>query len=392
MKIAILTTSPKSIVTKKLKEAGKLRGHEMKVYNPEKMYLYISNVHRKDRLYYEDERIYKKDIDCIIPRVGSSSTYCRAIIQHIRQNMGIFSTQTASGISNASNKLKTTQLLSLNGITVPRTIYAKESKNVKLLIEQVGGLPVIVKGLTGSQGANVIILETVLSANSVLESYYKAKQQIIIQEFIEPDKDGAKDIRAIVIGGEVVTAMQRIAPKGSFKANVSLGAEAKPIELTENQKELAIKASEAVGLDISGVDLMTDKDGNNYVIEVNSNQGWKIQDICTDIDIAAEYIKFCEENYKQSDKRDMIGINEETKDLSVVELQRALKSKENEIRLSIDELTNNIEISFENQKRDIGGSEDFKEFSKNSFDSLINNLNEVYGNKFVNQVTNKYFS
>ncbi|MCF8401458.1 MAG: RimK family alpha-L-glutamate ligase [Bacteroidales bacterium] len=310
MKLAILATQPEATATKLLAEAAKDKGHEVRIFNPLEMYLYISNVHKKDRLYYQDKentyRIYKNEMDAVITRLGGSLNHCLAIVQHIRQNMGIFCTQTASGIMTASDKLKTSQVLSLHGIHVPKTVYAKEPRDVKLLIDLAGGLPVIVKGLTGSQGANVVILETPLSANSVLESYYKSKTQVIVQEYIEPDKTGAKDIRAIVVGNKVVASMQRKAPKGSFKANVSLGAEAEPIELTEDQKELCVKASKAVGLDTSGVDLMTGKDGKNYIIEINGNHGWKIQNVCTDINIAAEYISFVEDNFKKgNEQRDL---------------------------------------------------------------------------------------
>ncbi len=304
MKIVILTTLPNSKVSKLLKEAGKKRGHEVECMDLNQMYVYISNVHRKDRLYLGEKRIYKKDIDAVISRIGASK-HGRAIINHMHQNMGIFTTQTVAGIDKAADKLKTTQLLSLNGIKTPRTVYAKESKNPKFLIDLVGGLPVIVKGFTGSQGANVVILETVLSANSVLESYYKNKQQVLIQEYIEPDDSGAKDIRASVIGGKVITAMQRKAPKGSFKSNVSLGATAEAVKLTEDQEAICIKAAEAVGLDTSGVDLMTDKDGVNYIIEVNSTPGNAIQSVVKE-DIAEAYIIHCEENYDKPDTRDLI--------------------------------------------------------------------------------------
>ncbi len=305
MKIVILSTLPNSKANQLLKKAGEARGHEMTIMNPDEMYVYISNVHRKDRLYLGEKRIYKNEIDAVITRIGASK-HARAIITHLRQNMGVYTTQTVSGIANAADKLKTTQLLSLHGIKTPKTIYAKETINPEFLIKQVGGLPVIVKGLSGSQGANVIILETILSANSVLESYYKAKQTVLIQEYIEPDKSGAKDIRAIVVGGKVITAMQRKAPKGSFKSNVSLGAEAISYELTEEQKELSIKAAAAVGLDTAGVDIMTDQQGVNYVIEVNSNHGWKIQDVVKE-NIAEAYIQFCEDNYNKPDTRDMIN-------------------------------------------------------------------------------------
>lgn len=304
MNIAVLTTMPESKVCQLLKEAGKKRGHNVECLDLNKMYLYISNVHRKDRLYLDEKRIYSKDIDAVISRIGASQ-HGRAIINHMRHNLGLYVTQTVRGIDNAADKLKTTQLLSFKGIKTPRTVYAKESKNPKLLIDLVGGLPVIVKQFYGSQGSNVILLETVASANSVLESYYKNKQQVIIQEFIAPDESGAKDIRVIVIGGKVITSMIRKATPGSFKSNVSLGATAEPIELTKEQEEICIKAAEAVGLDTAGVDLMTDIDKNNYVIEVNSNHGWKIQNVVKE-DIAEAYIMHCEANYDKPDSRDLL--------------------------------------------------------------------------------------
>lgn len=374
MKLLVLSTSPESQATKYFTSAGKERGHEMEVLNPEQMYLYLSNVHRKDRLYFEDRRIYKNEIDAVIPRIGASPSHAWAVINHIRQNMGLFSTQTVAGIMNASDKLRTTQLLSIKGIKTPRTVYAKESRNVKLLIDLVGGLPVIVKGLRGSQGANVVILETVLSANSVLESYYKNKQQVLIQEYIEPDKSGAKDIRAIVVGDKVVASMQRTAPKGSFKSNVSLGATAEPIELTDDQKEICINAAEAIGLDVAGVDLMTDQDGNNYVIEINSNFGMHIQDICQDVNIAEEVIIYCEENYKKPDNRDLI--TNSYYQSTPVEPRPKSEIEQIEIRLAMFNFSRNEEFHKHPEEREF------------RFKNMMDGLYNEYGRDRTDEVLN----
>lgn len=304
MKILILTTLPRGEAALALKKAGEKRGHEMRILNPEELYVFISDLWKNDRLYHGETRIHKNQFDAVITRIGASRQG-RVVINHIRQNMGKYCTQTVEGIANAADKLRTGQLLSHKGLKTPKTVFAAQTKNPELLIKLAGGLPVIAKTLTGSQGGGVMILESILSANSVLESFYNKNIPLLIQQYIEPDDTGAKDIRVIVIGGKVITAMQRIAPKGSFKANVSLGADAVPIELTEEQKQLAIDAANAVGLDTAGVDIMTSKDGTNYVIEVNSSHGWKIQKVVKD-DIAAAYIQFVEENWKKPDTRDMV--------------------------------------------------------------------------------------
>lgn len=317
MRIAILTNVENTTLVKELLSEGKKRGHDMQVWNPNEMQLEM-DPNSYDRLYLDSRRIYKSSVDAVITRLSGGLAHSTAILAHIRQNMGIFTTQTASGILNASNKLKTHQLLSLNGIPMPKTIYSASPKNVDFLIEKAGPLPVILKGLTGSQGATVMILETPLSANSVIESYYKAGIKVILQEYIEPTnpdeeetKDGkverAKDIRAYVIGDKVVAAMRRIAPKNSFKTNVSLGAKAEPIKLTEEQEDLAIRASRVVGLFTSGVDIMTRSwhDKQDLVIEVNGCQGHKIQGLFDKkkVNIAEEYIKFVEEKWQNSEYR-----------------------------------------------------------------------------------------
>jgi ribosomal protein S6--L-glutamate ligase len=258
-------------------------GHSYVLYDPEDLYLFVSEIENGfDRLYFGSEnletpeRVYMKNFDAVISRIGKSLSHGSAILRHLTENLGLISCQAPDGLLTASDKLKTTQKLSFHGLRVPRTIYAKKPIHIDFLLKKVGGLPAVAKLLQGSQGVGVSILETPLATNTTLESFWKSNIDVKIQSFIDA---GGKDIRAIVIGNKVSVAMERTANKGDFRANISKSGSGKKIELSNEDKELCIKASKAVGLEFSGVDLMKDKEGKSYIIEVNGNPGSKIINI-----------------------------------------------------------------------------------------------------------------
>lgn len=276
MKILILATGRPS---RHLVKAIEDKGHTHETHDPRNLYLFVSESENGyDRLYNGSSdvenpiRIKSKDIDAVISRIGADLLHGAAILRHLSENLGIYSTQRAGGLELAANKLKTTQKLSASGIRVPATVYAKNPVHIDFLINKVGGLPAVGKLLQGSQGKGVFILETPIAANTALESLYKLNVGLKLQKFVDA---GSKDIRAIVVGDKVVVAMERTGKK-DFRANISQGGAGRKITLSLEDQEICVRASRAVGLKFSGVDILKDSDGRTYVIEVNGNPGSQI--------------------------------------------------------------------------------------------------------------------
>jgi ribosomal protein S6--L-glutamate ligase len=279
MNILILSTGRPS---RHLVKAIEDKGHTYETHDPRNLYLLVSeNENGYDRLYNgsgeldKPERIKAKSIDAVISRIGADLVHGAAILRHLTENLGIYGTQRAGGLELASNKLKTTQKLSSAGIRVPATVYAKNPVHIDFLIQKVGGLPAVGKLLQGSQGKGVFILETPIAANTALESLYKLNVGLKLQKFVDA---GSKDIRAIVVGDKVVVAMERTGKK-DFRANISQGGTGKKVTLSLEDQAICVRASKAVGLKFSGVDILRDSDGRTYVIEVNGNPGHKIIEI-----------------------------------------------------------------------------------------------------------------
>ncbi len=256
------------------------RGHTYELFNPNELYLFVSESENgHDRIYWANPefenpvRIKAGSFDAIISRIGDNLNHGAAILRHLNENLGIPSVQNAEGLLTASNKLKSTQRFSYHGLRVPKTIYAKNPVHVDFLIKKLGDLPIVAKLLQGSQGVGVSILETPLSANTVLESFAKLKADVKLQAFI---KANGKDIRAIVIGDSVSVAMERTANKGDFRANISKNGSGRKVELSEDDTKICIRAARSIGLSFAGIDIMKDEEGRTYVIEANGNSGSKI--------------------------------------------------------------------------------------------------------------------
>lgn len=305
----------------KLAEAIKQAGHTFESYNPNDLYLYVSqsengydSVYNGDPELLEPIRLKAKTYDAVISRIGDSLNHGTSILRHLNENLGIYATQDADGLLTASNKLKTTQKLSSNGLRVPKTIYAKNPVHVDFLLKKVDGLPAIAKLLQGSQGVGVNILETPLATNTMLESFSKSKIDLKIQKFI---KANGKDIRAIVVGDKVSVAMERMANKGDFRANISKNGSGRKVELSDEDKAICINAAKAVGLEFAGVDIMKDEEGKTYVVEVNGNPGTKIIKI-TGCNYFIDLVKLVEQKVSKVDGK--IGSGE-----------KAITSENNEI-------------------------------------------------------------
>jgi ribosomal protein S6--L-glutamate ligase len=302
MKILILSASPNCEATQSIVNACKKRGHTPIVKDPAYLYLLISDkVNGYDRIYDGSDhknspvRLNAKDYDAIISRIGGNLEYGSAVLEHLNNNLKIFSTQKATGIKIAANKLISTQKISQAKLKVPQTLLGDKAMHAKWMVEQVGGLPSIAKGLKGSQGKSVYPLNDEYQTNVFLSNFYHKKDNLLLQNMI--DSDG-KDIRAIVIDGEVIVAMERTAKDGELRSNISQGGSGKKIELSKDDQQICVDAARACGLEVAGVDIMKDKEGRTYIIEVNGNYGYKIEKI-TGVDISAPLVKYCEKHYKK---------------------------------------------------------------------------------------------
>jgi len=300
MKIVILSASPSCEATKSIINAGVKRKHEMVVLDPKYLYLLVSDSESGyDRVYDghnesdKPVRIKAKEIDAVISRIGSNVTYGCSVLQHFRENLNIFSTQTPDGIKTASDKLMSLQKISAAKIKVPKTVIADTFVHANWIIESVGGLPAICKTLHGSQGVGVMILKDAQQTNMMLQTFGKQGTKLLFQQFIDAQ---AKDIRAIVIDGKVVVAMERSSNnKNDIRANISQGGSGRKIELSDADKDLCIRAARACGLEVAGVDLIKNANNESFIIEVNGNYGYKIETI-TGVDISTPLIQYCERN------------------------------------------------------------------------------------------------
>ena len=290
---------------KNLCSAIRSRGHEVAgIVRPWEFGLYLSSsTNGYDRLYLRGNRVSAKDYDAVITRVGSSLHFAAKVIRHLQVNLHIFCTQTGRGIETCSDKWTSAQIMSAHHIRVPRQYYCIDEKQPAYFIEQLGGLPVILKELTGSKGKGIIMLESPLQTNMTLESYYGSGRNIILQEYL---KNGGKDERHIVVGGRVVSSMESRAPSDDIRANLSLAGMGRAITPTEEVRNMCVEAVAAIpGLNFAGVDIIkrkeTGPDGKEkevpYFVEINSNPGELICDI-TGHNHFNDLVEWVENNYK----------------------------------------------------------------------------------------------
>jgi len=302
MKILVLSAAPKSYATQSIVKAGEKRGHEMIIKDPSYLYLLISDkVNGYDRVYdgygqtEKPIRLKANEIDGIIPRIGHNLAYGCAVLEHLNNNLRIFSTQTSIGIKTAADKLISQQKVSQAKIRVPQTVLGDKADHPAWMVDIVGGLPAIAKGFTGSQGKTVYPLNDAYQTNVFLKNFASKKENLLLQNFID---SGATDIRAIVIDGKVVVAMERTAQKGELRANISQGGSGRKIELSIEDQQMCVNAAKACGIECAGVDLMKSKSGLSYIIEINGNYGYQVEKI-TKVDISTPLIQYCENNYKK---------------------------------------------------------------------------------------------
>lgn len=289
MKIVILSRNGNLYSTKRLVEAAKKRGHDVRVIDHLKCVLVIESGH--PTVYYKGEKL--SNVDAIIPRIGASVTmYGAAVVRQFEQ-MKVFSSVESQALVRSRDKLRSLQLMAKAGIGLPKTAFANTPDNIDHVLNHVGGAPVVIKLLEGTQGIGVILAETRNSAKSVIEAFMDVKVEILVQEFIAEAK-GA-DIRAFVVDGQIVGAMRRQGAEGDFRSNLHRGGKASLIELTPEEKATAMKAVKKLGLAIAGVDMLQSSRGP-LVMEVNSSPGLEGIEGATGVDIAGKIIEYCERN------------------------------------------------------------------------------------------------
>ncbi|MFK7925481.1 MAG: 30S ribosomal protein S6--L-glutamate ligase [Bacteroidia bacterium] len=289
MNIVILSANPKLYSTRRLVEAGEKRGHNMRVVNHTKCNIIIEK--KNPHIFYDGEEI--KDVDAIIPRIGASVTFFGTAVVRQFEMMKIFSTVESQALVRSRDKLRSLQILSRAGLALPKTAFTDNSSEMKNIIASVGGAPLIIKLLEGTQGIGVVLVETQQAAESVLEAFHGLKARVIVQQFIK-EAAGA-DIRAFVVDGVVVGAMKRQGKEGEFRSNLHRGGSASLIELTDEEENAALKACKVLGLGIAGVDMLQSASGP-MILEVNSSPGLEGIEAATEVDIAKSIIRYVERN------------------------------------------------------------------------------------------------
>lgn len=292
MKIAILATNPNLYSHRRLILSGEQAGHEVMVINPLNCYMNVAI--SSPKVHYRGGDLMPK-VDAVIPRIGVSNTfYGTAVLRHL-EAMGIYTINESIAISRSRDKFRSLQLLSRKGIPIPLTGFAQSPDNTEDLIRMVGGAPLVIKLLEGTQGKGVILAESHKSAINIINAFKEMRANILVQEFIE--ESFGMDIRCFVIGDKVVAAIQRIAKEGEFRANVHQGGKAVKVKLTSQERNIAIAAAKTMGLKVAGVDLVRSNNGP-LVLEINSSPGLEGVEKTTQVNIAGKIIQYIEKHAK----------------------------------------------------------------------------------------------
>ena len=286
MNILVLSKGPQLYSTKSIVRAGEKRGHQMIVIDYSECNLIMEE--GRPHIYYRGVEV--KGIDAIIPRVGSSGTFYGVSVIRQFEAMGVYSLTGSEALSKSRSKLRSLQLLVNSGIRMPKTIFPSPYFSMHR-VEETVGLPCVIKLLSGTHGIGVILVNDRITASSIMESYIKMKQRFIVQEFIS--EASGSDIRALVVGGEVVAAMRRTAMQGEFRSNLHRGGSSVNIELSEEEKQTALAAVETLGLEVAGVDMLQSKRGP-LILEVNASPGLEGIETTTKIDVAGKMIEVIE--------------------------------------------------------------------------------------------------
>ena len=292
MKIALLSRNKKLYSSRRLVEAAEERGHEIHVIDVLRCYMNIAS--HKPTIHYRGEQL--DGFDAVIPRIGASVTFYGTSVLRQFEMGGVYPLNESVAITRSRDKLRSLQLLSRRGIGLPVTGFANKPDDIKDLIKMVGGAPLVIKLLQGTQGIGVVLAETQKAAESVIEGFMGVKADILVQEYIK--EAGGADIRCFVVGGKVVAAMKRQAASGEFRSNLHRGGSASLIRITPEERSTAVRAAKIMGLNVAGVDLLRSNHGP-VVMEVNSSPGLQGIEESTGKDVAGMIIQFIEKNHKQ---------------------------------------------------------------------------------------------
>jgi len=300
MKIGILSRRASLYSTSRLVEAARARGHEARVIDYLRCYMNITS-DRAD-VVFQGESL--RGLDAVIPRIGASNTFYGTAVVRQFEMAKVYPVNESQAITRSRDKLRSMQLLSRRGVGLPATGFAHSTKDTAGLIELVGGAPLVVKLLEGTQGIGVVLCETNKAAESVIEAFRGLDANILIQQFIK--EAGGADIRAFVIGGKVVASMMRQAPDGEFRSNLHRGGTATSIKLTKDERATAVAAAKAMGLNVAGVDMLRSNNGP-VVMEVNSSPGLEGIEGAAGVDVASKIIEFIELNARPGRSKDRVG-------------------------------------------------------------------------------------
>lgn len=296
MRIAVLSRNKNLYSTRRLKEAGEARGHTVDIIDTLHCYMDITKSRPTVRYHGEELPYY----DAVIPRIGASITFYGTAVVRQFEMMGTFCVNESVAISRSRDKLRSLQLLSRKDVGLPRTGFANKPDNIKDLIKNVGGAPLVIKLLEGTQGIGVVLADTNKNAESIIEAFMGLKANILVQEFIK--EAGGADVRCFVVGGKVVAAMKRQGAEGEFRSNLHRGGSAQLIKLTKDERATAVNAAKVMGLNVCGVDILQAKNGP-VVMEVNSSPGLEGIESSTNKDVAALVIDFIEKEAKPNNTK-----------------------------------------------------------------------------------------
>ncbi|HUU72505.1 MAG TPA: 30S ribosomal protein S6--L-glutamate ligase [Burkholderiales bacterium] len=296
MKIAMLARNPKLYSHQRLVEEAKKRGHEIHVIDTLAVYINVAS-HRPE-LRYKGANL--EGFDAVIPRIGASVTFFGTAVLRQFEIMGVYPLNESVAISRSRDKLRSLQLLARKGIGLPVTVFAHSTSQANDILQMIGGVPVVIKLLEGTQGIGVVLGETEGAAKSMIQAFGGLKANILVQEFIK--EAGNQDIRCLVIGDKVVAAMMRKGAEGDFRSNLHRGGSALAVKITPEERSTAVRAANIMGLNVCGVDLLRSNHGP-VVMEVNSSPGLEGLEKATGTDVAGKIIQFLEKNAKPNNTR-----------------------------------------------------------------------------------------
>lgn len=304
MKLAILSTAPNCYSTQRLRQAAAERGHTVKVLNTLRFAIDVAE--GNPSLQFRSKPL--SSYDAILPRIGASITYYGTAVVRQFEQMDVYTPNTANGITNSRDKLRALQILSRHEIGLPQTTFVRKASDVLPAIERIGGAPVIIKILEGTQGVGVILAETTKVAEAIIETLQTARQNVLIQAFVKESK--GRDIRAFVVGDTVVAAMRRVAVGDEFRSNVHRGGRAELVKLDSTYQETAVRAAQIMGLRVAGVDMLEGNEGPR-IMEVNSSPGLEGIEGATGLDVAGAIVDYIanQVNFPEIDLRQRLTIS-----------------------------------------------------------------------------------